>query len=568
MQPIQFFAARAEDGALLPDASVDVFVHGTRERAPLFSDSPATIPLENPVRADANARVFFYTTAARIDIQIGRYGYVAPLLVDISTLDAATAVEYVRAEINKAINDAAVALVRMREEFAEFILSSGYEFVGDYDADGPLTLTRLNQIFRKDGEFWRARPTLGLPYTTLGNWPVDQPKFVPSGDAALRQDLQSADGAKRLVKGSLYEGESLTPAPIAGSSLSRGVVHAYYVAGAPIGSFRVGGSDLTDLNDEMGFWRGLPSRDAWGDPRNIGFASAAFNRNNAAFAAYSTGFGHDNVLYGTASVSYGAGCCTGNPDVTGTPAAAFTGYCSLAGGKNVYVPGEKAVGLGEGHFIDSRSGIGLGYMISSQPSAKEENPVGASGIGRDIKLYGQGYGFGAYISASDSMALGFGANPGSPLIPQNESEVALGSGTTVGAVRVQKPLPGRTRSQVWINRIRSGALPGDSIETSVDLGDGRSFAVVGDGYGTYTFGLRGLKNDGTSQPIVDFVWTNPNSGSSAGELAVHMNGRPAIAFGLLANGTPVFQELKDASGISGAPSGAIYKDGGVIKIVP
>lgn len=345
-------------------------------------------------------------------------------------------------------------------------------------------------------------------------------------------------------------------------------MHAYYPTGPRSGSVRIGGSDLTDLNDELGLWRGLPSRDSWGDPENMGFASAAFNRNGASFAAYSTTFGHDCVTYGTASIAFGAGSGTGNPDVTGTPAAAFTGYCSLAGGKNVYVPGQKAVGLGEAHFIDARAGVGLGYMVSCQPSIVEENPVGPAGIGREIKVYGQGYGFGAYLSASNAMALGYGANPASPLIPQIEGEVAVGSGTTFGGLRIQKPLPGQVRSQVWINRTRSGALPEPGVDTSVDLGDGRTFAVTGDGFGTYTFGLRGLKGDGTTQPIVDFVWSNPNSGSSAGELAVHMNGRTTVAFGILANGTPIFQELKDAAGISGSPAGSMYRDtGGVLKVI-
>jgi hypothetical protein len=44
MQPIQFFAARSEDGALLPGATVDVFVSGTQTRAALFLDSLGRMP--------------------------------------------------------------------------------------------------------------------------------------------------------------------------------------------------------------------------------------------------------------------------------------------------------------------------------------------------------------------------------------------------------------------------------------------------------------------------------------------------------------------------------------------
>lgn len=77
----------------------------------------------------------------------------------------------------------------MENDFSEFLANSGYVFIGDYDADGPLNITQPNQTFTKDGEYWRAGPSLVLPYTTVNNWVIDQPKFVSIGDAALRSDL-------------------------------------------------------------------------------------------------------------------------------------------------------------------------------------------------------------------------------------------------------------------------------------------------------------------------------------------------------------------------------------------
>ncbi len=87
MQPIQFFAARAEDGALVPGATVDVFVAGTQTRAALFADSLGNVPLMNPVLADKNAQVFFYSAVTRIDILIHRGGYVGPLMRDVVVTD-------------------------------------------------------------------------------------------------------------------------------------------------------------------------------------------------------------------------------------------------------------------------------------------------------------------------------------------------------------------------------------------------------------------------------------------------------------------------------------------------
>ena len=88
----------------------------------------------------------------------------------------------------------AEAQAQKQAAFDAFILSSGYQDLGDYD-DGPITLTERNQIFRKDGELWKAAAPLALPYTTVENWAIDAPKFVSVGDAALRQELASNAGA-------------------------------------------------------------------------------------------------------------------------------------------------------------------------------------------------------------------------------------------------------------------------------------------------------------------------------------------------------------------------------------
>ena len=218
MQPIQFFAARAEDGALLPGATVDVFVQGTQGRAPLFADSPCTVPLGNPVSADANARVFFYTTTPRIDMRISRYGYVAPMIVDISTWDAATAVEWVQSEIDAALGEIGNSLEEMEHEFSvsqidkeqrfqQFLLSSGYQLIGEYSPE--LLITERNQIFLKDGEFYRAGAALALPYMTTGVWTDEFANFVAVGDAALRQELGSPNGSS--LNGFIQSGVGALP---------------------------------------------------------------------------------------------------------------------------------------------------------------------------------------------------------------------------------------------------------------------------------------------------------------------------------------------------------------------
>ncbi|MBT2371925.1 SGNH/GDSL hydrolase family protein [Pseudomonas fluorescens] len=194
MQPIQFFAARAEDGALLPGATVDVFVHGTQERAVLYSSSPVTTPIENPVQADANARVFFYTTAARIDLRISRYGYVAPLLVDISTWDAATAVEQVQAQIDSALNKISDSLDEMEQEFNALYNSLGFEPVYLIYGAG-IKVERPKQLVQRDGELYQVVDQASLPLILSGSWATDASKLKAVGDRALRTEMASADGA-------------------------------------------------------------------------------------------------------------------------------------------------------------------------------------------------------------------------------------------------------------------------------------------------------------------------------------------------------------------------------------
>lgn len=126
MQPIQFFAARAEDGALLPGATVDVFVSGTSVRAEVFAKPDVANTIANPLTSDGNARVFFYTREPRIDIRIRRGGYVAPMMEGIVTVDPQDALlaaeaAVVRAEIAA---DAAQQVAQIKPDVATGLLET------------------------------------------------------------------------------------------------------------------------------------------------------------------------------------------------------------------------------------------------------------------------------------------------------------------------------------------------------------------------------------------------------------------------------------------------------------
>lgn len=96
---------------------------------------------------------------------------------------------------------------RREDAFQEFMERSGYQDIGTY---GPgLQITERNQIFLKDGEYYRASAALALPYTTTGDWATEGGQFVSVGDAALRQEIASPSGAAMV--GYLYPDDGSVP---------------------------------------------------------------------------------------------------------------------------------------------------------------------------------------------------------------------------------------------------------------------------------------------------------------------------------------------------------------------
>jgi len=92
-------------------------------------------------------------------------------------------------------------------QFARFLINQGFQYLGDY-ASGPITIGAQNQVFSRNGNYYRSGPSLVLPYTTVSNWTIDEPKFLVAGDGVLRNELTSTaldkgisllPGGQRLV---------------------------------------------------------------------------------------------------------------------------------------------------------------------------------------------------------------------------------------------------------------------------------------------------------------------------------------------------------------------------------
>lgn len=88
------------------------------------------------------------------------------------------------------------SLAGIRAEATEALSRLGYQVIGDYTTG--LVVQNYGQVFRKDGEFYRAKADLTLPYPLNGDWAVDAPKFVSVGDAVLRQELETGSGAGKV----------------------------------------------------------------------------------------------------------------------------------------------------------------------------------------------------------------------------------------------------------------------------------------------------------------------------------------------------------------------------------
>lgn len=64
----------------------------------------------------------------------------------------------------------------MEADFDAFLVSSGDVWIGDYAAG--LVFSARNQYMVRDGILYRIAPGVELPYTTTGNWALEQSNFV------------------------------------------------------------------------------------------------------------------------------------------------------------------------------------------------------------------------------------------------------------------------------------------------------------------------------------------------------------------------------------------------------
>ena len=105
------------------------------------------------------------------------------------------------AAANNAASDATAIineqLQNQKNEFDQFLLSSGYVSLGDYE-DGPFQFSARNQYIRYDNRYYRLNAATDVGFTTTGtdatSFANDATHFVLMDGDTLRQSLGSSEG--------------------------------------------------------------------------------------------------------------------------------------------------------------------------------------------------------------------------------------------------------------------------------------------------------------------------------------------------------------------------------------
>lgn len=91
--------------------------------------------------------------------------------------------------------------------FQQFLLSSGYVFLGDYE-DGPFQFSARNQYIRYDNQYYRLNAATDVGFTTTGtdatSFVNDVTHFVLMDGDTLRQNLGSGEGFKYIGQVASY----------------------------------------------------------------------------------------------------------------------------------------------------------------------------------------------------------------------------------------------------------------------------------------------------------------------------------------------------------------------------
>lgn len=157
--------------------------------------------------------------------------------------DAQNQREYVFTEqMTRQADDWLEQLDQQDEDFQQFLLSSGYVFLGDYEG-GPFQFSARNQYIRYDGQYYRLNAATDVGFTTTGtdaaSFANDVTHFVLMDGDTLRQELGNTDTPSEMI-GNFFGGDG--PESVGDVNLSvwgrifkRGEFEIHQMPGDPAG---------------------------------------------------------------------------------------------------------------------------------------------------------------------------------------------------------------------------------------------------------------------------------------------------------------------------------------------
>ena len=148
---------------------------------------------------------------------------------------------------------------QQESEFQQFLLSSGYQFLGDYE-NGPFQFSARNQYIRYDNQYYRLNAATDVGFTTTGidaaSFANDVTHFVLMDGDTLRQNLGSSDGFKWIGHVPSYaELKNVTPG-YAGQTIRLSAYYSGWAAtalGIPYGRGEYVAISAEGLSDDGGF---------------------------------------------------------------------------------------------------------------------------------------------------------------------------------------------------------------------------------------------------------------------------------------------------------------------------
>lgn len=322
-----------------------------------------------------------------------------------------------------------------------------------------------------------------------------------------------------------YVAMNKTYAPVLGSPVK-------FKLNPLMASFMYGLNDPRPLDDlERDFFRGISNKDAWA-PENIGIGASSRGRNGCAKAYLSSTDGHDCITYGVVSHAFGAACCTGNPDEPedGTN----WGYGSLAGGRNSWARGKKALAFGEWCDALSRYCVAMGYKAIAGPSDPEDPnylPDGVEGAaahahGYEVKAHGNfALALGAFVEAfNGAQVIGRGLFTEQGIKPLKVSKRGIGIGYNVDKPTIFcKEGDGISGNGAWIGF--NTELPMSRYDYRYGESDTITHVIESiSGNGLLANEVKGLMGDGTYKSLHNVIVTHPNAGQAYGQVQYRLNG--------------------------------------------